>query len=378
MSSQYIAAHELEFRPYTVELVGSVKAFNQRLRDGGESTNYFPESHVPNYPKTADCELLQERFLLLHRGQVRGGYVLTHQFFWIRAKCELIACGPQLAVSEGIVDRRYGMFGVLLIEDAIARQPLMYGLGMAGMDGPLSKLMGEMGWTLLPVPFYFKVVRPDSFLANINYLRQQRKKRLAVELLRYTGMGWLGFQVAQFRLQKSRGCTQSHIFDRFESWADEIWERSREEYAMISHRDSKTLNLIYHPSEPRFLRMKVARGPETLGWAVMLDEQMSAHRRFGNMRVGFIMDCLAKRQHAKDIVRAAVEYLEKRGVDMIVTNQTHSDWKNALKGNGFLQGPSTTTLGLSPKLAEKLLPIELAMEGFHINRGNGHGPILKW
>jgi hypothetical protein len=63
---------------------------------------------------------------------------------------------------------------------------------------------------------------------------------------------------------------------------------------------------------------------------------------------------------------------------MIVTNQTHSDWKNALKGNGFLEGPSTTTLGLSPKLAEKLLPIELAMEGFHINRGNGHGPILKW
>jgi len=378
MSSQSIAAYELEFRPYTAEFVGSVKAFNQRLRDGGEATNYFPESHVPNYPKTSDCELLQERFLLLYRGQVRGGYVLTHQIFCIRGKCELIACGPQLALSEGIVDRRYGMFGVLLIEDAIARQPLMYGLGMAGMDGPLTKLMGEMGWALLSVPFYFKVVRPDRFLANINYLRQQRKQRLAVDFVRHTGLGWLGFNVAQFRFAKRDSSTQSHAFDHFEDWADEIWERSSEEYAMISHRDSKTLNRIYHPSEPRFLRIRVCRDRETLGWVVMLDEQMFGHRRFGNMRVGFIMDCLASRQHAMQVVRAATQYLEKRGVDMIVTNQTNADWKNALKLNGFLHGPSTTTLGLSPELAAKLQPIEVVKEGFHINRGNGHGPILKW
>jgi hypothetical protein len=368
----------LDFRPYTAELVQSVKAFNQRLREGGHLGTFFPETNVPNYPKQANTDIYQERFLLLHDGQVRGGYVLTHQSFFIRGRRVPITCGPQLALSEGVVNPHYGTFGVLILEDALARHPLMYGLGMSGIDGPLSKLMGAMGWTLYRVPLYFKVVKPSRFLANISYLRKRRGQRIALDFLRYTGLGHIGIWVAQNRMTNPESSIRCETFQEFEDWADELWEQSTDEYSWISLRDSKTLNVIYPPHEKRFLRLKVSRGHRPLGWVVMRDDQMSGDKRFGNMRAGLIMDCLAGAEHASSVVQAATRHLENRGVDLILSNQASAVWCNALSMNGFLAGPSTFALGLSQDLAEKLRPFQLTKDNVHINRGNGHGPILKW
>jgi hypothetical protein len=133
----------------------------------------------------------------------------------------------------------------------------------------------------------------------------------------------------------------------FAPWADEIWERSRADYALVAERDAATLERLYPASDPRFLRVRAAGG-----WAVVLDTQMEGHKQFGGMRVGTIVDCLAPPECAGAVIRAAAGLLEQRGVDLIVSNQLHGSWCTALAESGFRAGPSNYLLALSPALAE--------------------------
>ena len=61
----------------------------------------------------------------------------------------------------------------------------------------------------------------------------------------------------------------------------------------IAKRDAATLDCLYPPSDPRFIRIRTDHG-----WAVLLDTPMSAHKQFGDLRVGTIVDCLAPPEEA--------------------------------------------------------------------------------
>jgi hypothetical protein len=108
---------------------------------------------------------------------------------------------------------------------------------------------------------------------------------------------------------------------------------------------------------------------------VLLDTQMSDHRQFGNMRVGSIVDCLALPEDAASVLSCATEFLQRRGVDIIVTNQASTEWCSALAANGYLKGPSNFVLALSPQLAHRLAPLEKYASHIHMNRGDGEGPV---
>jgi hypothetical protein len=66
---------------------------------------------------------------------------------------------------------------------------------------------------------------------------------------------------------------------------------------------------------------------------------------------------------------------EGRGVDMIVSNQSHAAWCIALQNAGFISGPSRFRLAASRELAELLDPLQTAMRHIHLNRGDGDGPV---
>ncbi len=365
----------MEIRPYTPDLELAVRAFNQRLQVGGEKQWRIPETHVQRFPKRNGRNPYQEFFLAWHDGQVRGGYLLTHSRFAVRGEIVSIACGPQLNLSEGLVDPSYSMIGVIQLQDALQRQPLMFGLGMGGMNAPLTSLFNAMGWHSFPVPFHFRVESPSRFFENINYLRKNKLDRAALDLLRYSGVGSLGVRLMQTRLPGIHNATRSNGVGSFESWADAVWDRCSQFYSLISVRDSTTLNVLYPPDDSRFLRLRITRGEQDLGWVVMLDTQMSGHKQFGSMRVGSIVDCLACPADAGDVIRSATKFLETRGVDIIISNQASSAWCKALATNGYLTGPSNFILALSPELAGRLTPLHEHKPAIHMNRGDGDGPI---
>lgn len=358
----------LQILPYAPEAVPAVREFNRRLRGGGGPPGQqFPESPEPGWMPG------MELFLAMEEGMARGGYILRRQTFSVAGAtlpATWAAAHYRLPLSEGVVNRAYATLGLRMVRDALSREPRLYALGMSGWDKPLPQMLKRLGWAMWAVPFHFKVVHPAKFLRHIRALRTSPLRRAALDAAAFTGAGWLGMKALGLVTPFGRRLrpAPADLAGAFAPWADEVWERSHAAYALLAQRDAATLDQLYPPSDPRFLRVRAAGG-----WAVLLDTQMQNHKQFGDMRVGTIVDCLAPPESAAGIVRAAAGLLEQRGVDLIVSNQSHSAWSQALVECGFRGGPSNYLLALSPAFAQAAGTARL--DQFHINRGDGDGPI---
>jgi hypothetical protein len=350
----------LQILPYAEEAVPAVRELNQRLLAGGVAADLqFPETPDPGWMPG------MKLFLAVEEGAVRGGYILRRQNFSM-AGATWAAAHYRLPISEGVINRAYAMLGLRMVRDALSREPRLYALGMGGWDNPLPRMLKRLGWTMCAVPFHFKVVHPGRFLRNICALRTSPLRRAALDVAAFTGAGWLGMKA--LGLARRMPPNASDLAAGFAPWADEVWERSRPAYRLLAQRDAATLDQLYPPAGPRFLRVRAADG-----WAVLLDTQMQGHKQFGDMRVGSIVDCLAPPESAGAVIRAATWQLEQRGVDMIVSNQLHAVWSRALEESGFRTGPSNYLLALSPAFAQETGGAN--HDQFHINRGDGDGPI---
>jgi len=336
--------------PYTEEWVHAVRAFNQRI---ATSQQQLPETPRPDWMPR------MEVFLAVEDDAVRGGYILRRQCFWTAGQ-ETAVAHYRLPLSEGAVNRDYATLGLRLVRDALAREPRLYAMGMGGWDKPLPQMLKRLGWQISAVPFHFKVVHPGPFLRNIRALRTSPMRRLALDAAAFTGAGWAGMKA--LGISRRLPAQKVELAPSFAGWADEIWRLVRGQYPLLAVRDARTLDELYPASDPRFLRVRTSGG-----WALLLDTRMRDHKQFGDMRVGTLVDCLAPPASAASVVRAAVSLLEQRGVDLIISNQSHAAWSQVLIEAGFRTGPSNFLVALSPSLAK-------AGE-FHFNRGDGDGPI---
>ncbi len=365
-------------KAFSAESVSAVKDFNRRMLAAGTTEEFrFPENPVPDWlPRTAGSRLFQEYFLALEDSAVRGAYILKHQDFSFRGEIVPLAHYRQ-PVSEGTWDRAYAGVAVQMLRAALATQPLLFALGMGGINHALPRMLAAMGWRLLPIPFYFKVLNVTRFLREVQPLRSTWSRRLAAGVARATGAGWLGVHAAQrlAALLGERADYEVEEFRGFTGWADELWERVSRRYALVAVRECSALNRLYPASNERFLGLRVSAGGGTAGWAVVLDTQMRDHRQFGCLRVGTIADCLALPEDAGRVTAAATRFLGARGCDLIVSNQAHRAWARALGACGFLRGPSNFVFAAANKLTELLAPFEVNSGEIHLNRGDGDGPI---
>jgi hypothetical protein len=372
----------LKIVPYTAEYEPAVRAFNARLAakklDPGLYSTVFPATHVPPWlVNRPGCDLYQECFVAVDNGAaVRGGYILKHQPFLVQGKvCQL--SHYQLPLSEGICDRRFIDVGVRLYSDALRRQPYLFGFGGGGAHVPVVRFLRAAGWKARLTPFWFRIVNPNTFFKNMKALRSFPKLPRLFRVLRFTGLGWLGVKMVQ-RLKGAYRLPSDIAYEtvpEFTDWTDGVWNESKDRYSLIAVRDREHLNILYPATKSRFIRLKVVRDGRIIGWAVLLNTQMSGHSYFGGMRVGTLVDCLAKPEDARDVVACAQAVLETNGADLIVSNQGSRVWGQALSDCGFLSGPSNLPFLAAPKLAALLEPFAKNADSFHLNRGDGDGPI---
>lgn len=366
----------IEIVQHDQQFVTRVKEFNQRLSERGVPFQ-FPESPIPGWlPRLEGRQTYIEYFLALENGDVRGGYVLKRQPFWIAGQDRPIG-SVSLPLAEGVINKAYGTVGVYLLADAVRRQPLQYSLGMGGTDNPLVKILQAMAYDIRLVPFYFRVIRPRQFLRQVRYLRTSTFKRRLLDVLAASGVGWAAIRLAQAgrRAPHRRSLRADvEVLSEFPDWCAQLWDACKHEYTMIGLRDTATLNILYPRDDPRFRRLQVSRGGAVLGWVVALATQMARHKQLGDMKVGSIIDCLGLARDAKLIIRAATAYLEQLGVDIIVSNQSADVWRQAFLSAGYLRGSSNFALATSKPLAQLLGPFEQRLRRIHITRGDGEGP----
>lgn len=365
----------IRIEPYRAEHEPAAVAFNERGKTNNAPFGLSKTWLAGWLPKKDAAPVYREFFLALDGEEVRGGFTLRRQPFWLHGE-EVAAANYQGPLSEGLWDRRYMMAGVQLLRAALRDQPLLYALGMGGVDQPLPRQLASAGWSLTPVPFRFKVLRAGRFLRNIQPLRRTRARALILDLAALSGLGPLAVQVWQGLRQKAsaKGATVQHE-KAFGPWADEVWQAARARYEFCAVRDARHLQATFGTTTDRNLILRCTRQEKTIGWALVRVTPMKADKYFGDLRVGSLVDALALPGEEGTVVALANQHLRTLDADLMVTNQSHAAWLEALEANGFLRGPSNFIFAASPMLSELLGPLKKALPTIHFNRADGDGPI---
>jgi hypothetical protein len=363
-------------QPYRREHEPAVQEFNQRLKAAGAAPDlvFFRHAEPRWLPPAQSTDLYQEYFLATDNGVVRGGYALKHQNFSFADGSTRRVTYLHHPLSEGIVNKSYGVVGTLLLQDAMRRSPLLYCLGMGGYARPLPRMLMTLGWAHCAVPFYFKVLRPSRFLRQMQALRGSAGRRLLMDVAAFTGAGWAGVSALQglrrFRAPRVEPFTLERVSE-FSDWIDPLWQRGRSSYAMTAVRDCTALRLLYPASEAHLTRLRIRRNGQDIGWAVVGERRPD--EKYGSLHVGSIVDCWPASEDTLPVIRAASETLEQAGMDLIVSNQSHQQWGRALQNCGFLQANSNFIFAASKNLSALLQPFEQKQRRMHFTRADGDG-----
>jgi len=306
--------------------------------------------------------------------EVHGGFLLMSQPGWLNGEIVEVA-NYQAPLSEGIVDSRYGMVGMHMLRYVQKHWPLTFAVGMGGSDRPLPRLLQAAGWRLCPVPFLFHVVRASRVLSELAILRQRPMLRLAARAGAVTGAGAIGVAALQHRAWTSvvsaRGVRLERI-ERWDDWADRLWERTRSLSIFSVVRDRATLECLYPLDDPKYLAYVATEAGQIVGWVVALNTQMRDHNHFGNLRVATVLDAVSLPGAAVSVASQVRRALAADGAELVVTNQTHEQWVDAFRGAGFLSGPSNYLFAMSKLLSQS---IGDAVSRVHLTRGDGDGRI---
>ena len=367
------AAGKLAFVRYTPELDERIVEFNGRLAAGLAE---FRLQVGPEPMFAPDAERLSmERYLAVEGNAVRGGVDLQVQPFYVEGETCTVA-NMQLPLSEGIVDRRYAHVGMWLIRHVLRRHPRCFALGMGGEERPLPRLLGAMGFAVWSVPFFFMVANVSRAVHELPTLGSPSARRIASTLLRITGVGAVaskGWRArSAWRTSGVQGIA-AHQVDDWNGWADTLWEQARRSFSVVAVRDTRALRALFPTSDPRFPGLRLEEGGRTIGWAVIGLTQMVDNPHFGNLNVGTIVDALTLPGREAAAVRVATRSLLDRGVDVVVTNQSHPAWCAACRHCGFLGARSNYVLATSPTLLAR--SVEIGAHRVQFTRGDGDGRV---
>jgi hypothetical protein len=355
----------------------AVRAFNDRMRAADALPFALPETAPAPNPNTPAPGVEFSHFVVVDdAGEVRGGYFIRTQPFYIRGQVHCVG-HYQAPLSEGTVDKRYTSVGAAMLAHALGRQPLLFAMGMGGLDRPLPRMLRAMGWPILETPFYFLVLNSKRFLRNIGLLRVRRGRRVAADVLAFSGLGGVALQGIQRMRTRNRfdmRYRQQPIQD-FAGWADQVWQASLESYAFSAVRNADYLRFIYPRVGPPYYGVRLTEGDTPAGWVQMLDCQPLERSYFGEMRVAALVDGVGQPAAIPSLIHSAVDAARERHADVVISNQMHRDWTAALKAAGFWQGPSNYLLALSKELRKLVDPLAEATPHIHFNRGDGDGRV---
>jgi hypothetical protein len=365
----------VEIVSYAPALREAVDRLNARLAEAGSEWQFAPRERPP---ATQEHAVWEESFVAVAEREVCGGYILKHQQFFLGGR-SLDVGSLQLPVSLGEVDSEFGHVSVALLFDAIRRSPRLYSLGLGSEETKFARLLAAARWRHLTVPFNFTVKAPNRFARNIRLPAGRAAVEGALRLLGHARLAGLAFRgrraLAPSRRKRSRPpSVRWREQPDFEEFADELFAANVKEYGFVADRSLRALRRLYPAEEERYLRLAVEKDGRFVGWALVLDTQMSGDKYFGEMRVGSIADCFAAPDDAYAVVSAADEFLSQRGVDLVVSTQLHPRWREALTAAGYESGPSNFFFYFSEDLAAELDASPDWEQKTHLNRGDGEGP----
>lgn len=369
----------IEIVPYSASHERAVSDFNARMSAGGSPWGFYTSSTPDWIARRPGQEVWREYHVAVDSaGEVHGAFALKPQPWLVRGQTHVVADwqGP---FSEGSVDPKFNTLGLRMIRDMLKKQPLLYSWGHGGNEQPVVEMLLKMGWQMHQTPFALLVCRPSRFLRFNAILRASPLRRLALDAAAWSGVGYMAMKLLHLALRQRaprRFTGVATVVPEFGPWADDLWNQVKGRYTAIAQRDAASMNaLVPAGGWPNGIRLKVEREGAVIGWAVVLDTPMDGDARYGTLRVGSIVDCLADPDDAGDVVAAATRFLRQRGVDIVISNQAHPAWAQGFGYNGYVVLPNKRMFAPSPALRTLLEPFEETALGLHLTNMDGHGPM---
>jgi hypothetical protein len=233
------------------------------------------------------------------------------------------------------------------------------------------------GWTLYPVPFLFRVVSAGRFLRQLRLLRASTARRVLAGFAAASGTGKVAISALQFRAVTAAPAARGFAVEpvaAWGDWVDELWEQCRGECSFAVRRDLRTVRALY-PLDDRTRGYRVRQGGRPVGWIAALRTPMRDHKYFGDLQVATLLDGVAIPGARLASIVLASRALAREGADLLVTNQSHSEWVQAFRSAGYLSGPSNFILALSKQLAAEINAQPGGLARVHFTRGDSDGRI---
>lgn len=365
--------------PHDREHSPAVERFNARLAAGGSPWSFYVDPQ-PDWiaPRPGQNVWREYHVAVDDAGEVRGAFALKPQDWYVNGRTEVVTDwqGP---FSEGSIDVQFNTLGLRMVRDMLKKRPLLYSWGHGGDDQPVVQMLLKMGWVMHQTPFCLLVLKPARFLRLNALLRSSAVRRVVFDVAAFTGIGFLSLKAMHLVLRLRQGrrfSAQAVEVPDFGPWADTLWQRCKDRYRAIAVRDAASMNaLVPAGGWPPGIRLRVDRDGQAIGWAVVMDTQMRGEHRFGDLRVGSVVDCLADPADTGEVVAAATRFLELRGVDIVVSNQSHPAWAAGFAQNGYAVLPDKRMFAPSPALRALLEPFDETARGLHLTNLDGHGPM---
>src|SRR3954469_20080794 len=166
----------LTFVPNSPEYSAAIADFNRRLQERNAPTSFFLSEEL--MPDASESFIRRQQFLATDAKDVRGGVIELDQPGWLNGK-PVRALNYQSPLSEGIADSRYAAVGLQIVRFMQSRSPAAYIVGMGSASNPLPRLLTAAGWTLMDIPFLYRVHRAGAFMRELQPLRKSSTKRIA-------------------------------------------------------------------------------------------------------------------------------------------------------------------------------------------------------
>ncbi len=359
--------------PFTNHEVVAVRAFNARMRAGNARTDFLLPEEPQERSSPIDAAITWTQYVALEGTEARGGVIEMDQPGVLNGTIHRVI-NYQSPLSEGILNKKYGLVSMHLVRFIQHRSPYCFIVGMGSSQNPLPRLLKAAGWTVKPAPFFFRIHRTSRFFKEFNLFRRSRASAALAGLASITGLGGLAIGMLQGRRRTFHKTTIEPV-GSWGTWADEIWELFRSDCSFAVLRDQRTLQELYPVSDYRILRFLVRRQEQPVGWSACFVTPMKAHKHFGNLRVGTILDCVARRGEMEATIALTDSALADQGADLVISNQSHKLWIRAVRHAGFLRGPSNYLLGLSKALVDQIAREPDGENRIHVTRGDGDGRI---
>ncbi len=367
----------LRIEPYTTEeQAAAAREFNRRMRNRGQTEFLLGEQPPPAGSENTvirECPYLASE----EGGTVRGGLLLASfpAAFGARAECTAVNCREPL--SEAIIDPQYSFLSLRLLKFMQQQSPYLFALGMGGEHRPFPRLLKGAGWTVLPVPFLFRIVRVGSVLRELRLLRASPARRILAGIAAASGVGNVAISALQFRgaiaTLAARGFTIEPV-TAWGEWVDELWEQCRGECSFAVRRDLQTVRALY-PLDGRERGYLVRRGGRPVGWIAALSTPMQDHKYFGDLQVATLLDGVAIPEAKLPSIVLASRKLAREGAELLVTNHSHAAWVGAFRSAGYLSASSNYILALAKPFASEIASQPGGLARMHFTRGDSDGRI---